>query len=284
MTGRAPATSIAVVRSSERARERCGGRPAAAARRPESAGLCAASGARRPAAGPRPTAAARAAARRRGAGARSTRPRSTSRETTVDTELWWVWVRAARSLSDRPGDSASVCSTNSCAPVTPTSSRPRATTRAAPARCAAPRRGRRASRCRPANCMGTHITAHHSRPSRSRIESRACPQRAAAPAARALGPDAHPADLRRPRSSASPPAGSSASTNPAWAPYFHPFSQLFLRLIKMIIAPLIFATLVAGIAGAGHVKVGRPHGPARDHLLRGRHDARAADRPASPST
>src|SRR3990170_1802546 len=44
-------------------------------------------------------------------------------------------------------------------------------------------------------------------------------------------------------------------TNPAWAVYFRPFSQLFLRLIKMIIAPLIFATLVAGIAGAGHVKV-----------------------------
>jgi len=46
--------------------------------------------------------------------------------------------------------------------------------------------------------------------------------------------------------------------NPALAPYFNPFSQLFLRLIKMIIAPLIFATLVAGIAGAGHAKaVGR---------------------------
>jgi proton glutamate symport protein len=43
--------------------------------------------------------------------------------------------------------------------------------------------------------------------------------------------------------------------NPAAARYFRPFSQLFLRLIKMIIAPLIFATLVAGIAGAGHVKV-----------------------------
>jgi Na+/H+-dicarboxylate symporter len=43
--------------------------------------------------------------------------------------------------------------------------------------------------------------------------------------------------------------------NPAWALYFRPFSQLFLRLIKMVIAPLIFATLVAGIAGAGHVKV-----------------------------
>ncbi|MEO6212611.1 MAG: cation:dicarboxylase symporter family transporter [Vicinamibacterales bacterium] len=43
--------------------------------------------------------------------------------------------------------------------------------------------------------------------------------------------------------------------NPALAIYFRPFSQLFLRLIKMIIAPLIFATLVAGIAGAGHFKV-----------------------------
>ena len=47
-------------------------------------------------------------------------------------------------------------------------------------------------------------------------------------------------------------------TNPGAAVYFKPFSDLFLRLIKMIIAPLIFATLVAGIAGAGHAKtVGR---------------------------
>ena len=46
-----------------------------------------------------------------------------------------------------------------------------------------------------------------------------------------------------------------STTHPEWAAYFRPFSQLFLRLIKMIIAPLIFATLVAGIAGAGHVKV-----------------------------
>ena len=43
--------------------------------------------------------------------------------------------------------------------------------------------------------------------------------------------------------------------NPEWAVYFRPFSQLFLRMIKMIIAPLIFTTLVAGIAGAGHVRV-----------------------------
>jgi proton glutamate symport protein len=37
-----------------------------------------------------------------------------------------------------------------------------------------------------------------------------------------------------------------------------PFSTIFLNAIKMIIAPLIFTTLVAGIAGAGHVRdVGR---------------------------
>src|SRR5881409_2001720 len=47
-------------------------------------------------------------------------------------------------------------------------------------------------------------------------------------------------------------------SHPGWTQYINPFSQLFLRLIKMIIAPLIFGTLVAGIAGAGHVKaVGR---------------------------
>ena len=41
------------------------------------------------------------------------------------------------------------------------------------------------------------------------------------------------------------------NVNPEWSAYARPFSQLFLRMIKMIIAPLIFATLVAGIAGAG---------------------------------
>ena len=43
--------------------------------------------------------------------------------------------------------------------------------------------------------------------------------------------------------------------DPSWAPFFRPFSGIFLRLVKMMIAPLIFATLVAGIAGGGHVKV-----------------------------
>ncbi|MGH9162692.1 MAG: dicarboxylate/amino acid:cation symporter [Vicinamibacteraceae bacterium] len=45
------------------------------------------------------------------------------------------------------------------------------------------------------------------------------------------------------------------ANNPDTVAYIRPFSQLFLRMIKMIIAPLLFATLVAGIAGAGHVKV-----------------------------
>jgi proton glutamate symport protein len=39
------------------------------------------------------------------------------------------------------------------------------------------------------------------------------------------------------------------------ASWIKPFSQLFLRMIRMIIAPLIFSTLVAGVAGAGHFKV-----------------------------
>jgi proton glutamate symport protein len=46
--------------------------------------------------------------------------------------------------------------------------------------------------------------------------------------------------------------------HPEWVVNIRPFSQLFLRMIKMVIAPLIFATLVAGIAGAGHFRqVGR---------------------------
>ena len=42
---------------------------------------------------------------------------------------------------------------------------------------------------------------------------------------------------------------------PRYAHWFRPFSQIFLRLVKVLIAPLIFSTLVAGIAGGGHLKV-----------------------------
>src|SRR6185436_12853553 len=39
-----------------------------------------------------------------------------------------------------------------------------------------------------------------------------------------------------------------------WAVQMAPISNIFLRLIKSIIAPLLFGTLVAGIAGTGSVK------------------------------
>jgi Na+/H+-dicarboxylate symporter len=48
-----------------------------------------------------------------------------------------------------------------------------------------------------------------------------------------------------------------STTHPEWAPYFRPFSQLFLRMIKMIIAPLIFATLALGI-GLATVNIMKP--------------------------
>jgi proton glutamate symport protein len=41
---------------------------------------------------------------------------------------------------------------------------------------------------------------------------------------------------------------------PSFAPHLAPLSQIFLRLIRAIIAPLLFATLVHGIAGSGDVK------------------------------
>ncbi len=45
---------------------------------------------------------------------------------------------------------------------------------------------------------------------------------------------------------------------PDWGVAIKPVADIFLRMIKMIIAPLIFATLVIGIAGAGDFKkVGR---------------------------
>ncbi|DAA95786.1 TPA: hypothetical protein CPT80_06685 [Candidatus Gastranaerophilales bacterium HUM_9] len=45
---------------------------------------------------------------------------------------------------------------------------------------------------------------------------------------------------------------------PGFAVKMHPLATIFLRMVKMIIAPLLFATLVVGIAGHGDVKkVGR---------------------------
>ncbi|HSD55383.1 MAG TPA: dicarboxylate/amino acid:cation symporter [Burkholderiales bacterium] len=53
-------------------------------------------------------------------------------------------------------------------------------------------------------------------------------------------------------------ASPDAATAATIAGYFSILADIFLRLIKMIIAPLVFATVVAGIAGTGDAKaVGR---------------------------
>ena len=41
---------------------------------------------------------------------------------------------------------------------------------------------------------------------------------------------------------------------PDFAVKTHVLAEIFLRMVKMIIAPLLFATLVVGIAGHGDVK------------------------------
>ena len=48
------------------------------------------------------------------------------------------------------------------------------------------------------------------------------------------------------------------ATAASYANMIRPFAQIFIRMIRMLIAPLLFGTLVAGIAGAGHFRdVGR---------------------------
>ena len=44
-----------------------------------------------------------------------------------------------------------------------------------------------------------------------------------------------------------------------------PVGQLFLRLLLMIVVPLVFASLVVGVAGIGDIRKLGPHDP-RDHL------------------
>jgi hypothetical protein len=56
-------------------------------------------------------------------------------------------------------------------------------------------------------------------------------------------------------------------------------SQIFLRMIKTIIAPLIFGTLVGRDRRPFEPQAGRPHGREGPHLLRGRHHDRAVHRP-----
>jgi Na+/H+-dicarboxylate symporters len=41
--------------------------------------------------------------------------------------------------------------------------------------------------------------------------------------------------------------------NPAVEVYLKPIGDIFIRLIKMIVVPIVFSSLVVGIAGAGDI-------------------------------
>lgn len=42
--------------------------------------------------------------------------------------------------------------------------------------------------------------------------------------------------------------------NPVVTSYLHPFGDIFIRLIKMIVVPIVFSSLVVGVAGVGDIK------------------------------
>ena len=159
---------------------RAGRRAPGAAGRPSDPGRRAAVPGRRQApapAGPAPPRVAEIAMRRPSSPprVRVSRPRSTSRLTTTDTELWWVKVRAASSFSDNPGAAARRCSTNSCAAPMPTDrsvarddSRSARTMRRIASRtwrvagsADVPDFPTLAPRPAPGVCLGTHIIGSH---------------------------------------------------------------------------------------------------------------------------
>src|SRR5581483_6673455 len=116
--GRSPSGTAAwaiSVRVRASARRRGGESRARAA----SSRFCTGSGARRKTA--RPGAVSASSMRRASVMAcrRATSPRSTSRRTTTDTELWSVCVRAASAPRESAGAAASSWSTKSCAPLIP---------------------------------------------------------------------------------------------------------------------------------------------------------------------
>ena len=60
-----------------------------------------------------------------------------------------------------------------------------------------------------------------------------------------------------------------AATAKAIAGYFSILTDIFLRLIKMVVAPLVFSTLVAGMAGHKEGGAGRIGSAACTHPKRG---------------
>ena len=69
------------------------------------------------------------------------------------------------------------------------------------------------------------------------------------------------------------------SSRPSTAAAMKPLGDGFIKLIKMMIAPIIFTTVVVGIAQDGRHEGGRPRRPQGADLLRGGLDAGPGDRP-----
>ena len=63
-----------------------------------------------------------------------------------------------------------------------------------------------------------------------------------------------------------------------------PLGDGFIKLVRMLIAPIIFATIVVGIARHGGAEGGRPDRPARVSLFRGRLDRSRSSSGWSSST
>ena len=127
----------------------------------------------------------------------------------------------------------------------------------------------------PARCMGSHISPHTIRPGPFGIESRGMPPAAPASAPAALRPDADPADLPRARRR--------HRRRRARQPHHPGLGPVLQPVQPALPAPDQDDHRAADLRDAGRrhrrrrARQGRrPHGPARDHLLRGRHDARAA--------
>ena len=94
----------------------------------------------------------------------------------------------------------------------------------------------------------------------------------------------HPLPLHRRRSSRSRSASPSASSPPTSPSSSSRSAQAFVALIKMMIQPVIFCTIVLGVGSVAQRRPGRQGRRPRARLLPDHVDGRARDRPASSAT
>ena len=71
---------------------------------------------------------------------------------------------------------------------------------------------------------------------------------------------------------------------PAIAVQMQPFGDAFIKLVRMIIAPIVFVTVVVGHRQADRRQGGRPHRHQGDRLFRGDDHDRDVHRPGRRAT